>query len=116
LATPVMIKKGFIQSPATTDSITVIGSHVVTQITVTNIGSHNNTFSIFRTPADELISNSIFQNDCRIRKDVTIGAGQTVILDNLKWVLSNGDAIGISKTDAGTGRDLIFYIDGVFVG
>jgi hypothetical protein len=110
-----MIKKGYIQSPATTDSITLQGSYVVTQITVTNISNHSNTFSIFRTPASEVSVNGVFQDDCRIRKDISIGSGQTVVLDNLKWVLSNGDAIGVSKTDSGTGRDLIFYIDGVFI-
>ena len=116
MATPTMIKKGYLQSATVNDSVVVSGKNIVTSITVTNISNHSNTFSIFRTPNAERVVNGVFQDDCRIRKDITIGSGQTIVLENLRWVLENGDAIGISKTDAGTGRDLIFYIDGVFVG
>jgi hypothetical protein len=57
----------------------------------------------------------VFQDDCRIRKDVSIGAGETVTIAT-RWVLASGDAIGISKSDSAVGRNLIYYIDGVFVG
>ncbi len=115
MATPVMITKGYLQDGTLTLSTTFTNKHVVTNITVTNIGNHTNTFSIFRTPSTEVAVNGVFQDDCRIRKDVSIGAGATVELNNLRWVLSNGDAIGISKSDGATGRNLIFYIDGVYV-
>jgi hypothetical protein len=110
-----MIKKGNLLGAKTTDSITVSGTYVVTNITIVNISNHSNQFSIFRTPASEVSVNGVFQDDCRIYKNILIDAGDTTTF-SVKWVISDGDAVGISKTDGATGRDLIYYIDGVFVG
>lgn len=109
MATPRMIAKE-VMTTLSTKVITIPYNAVIQNITVVNTSNSNIALHIYRATASEFASNqnNIFDNKFIIRHNTIVNKDSQVVLENLRWVLNNGDILGFSGAVG-----LNIFIDGV---